>query len=186
MRTVSPTAVLAAVLLCGAANGAPPAGAAPLLAAPSIPAAPTPGMDRYLDPANGWSISYPPGWRVEGGDPALVQIRDPENQALVAVRVAATELPLNAAASQILAAQEQYLTDNGRTWAQTSRQLISYPNGTTAVDIRGDILPGGRSHQLYFLRGGRAFVVNAETTVELWDKFSADFARILLSFALPA
>ena len=143
-------------------------------------------MDRYADPVNGWSISYPMGWRVDGADPAFVQIRDPENQALVAVRVAPTDLPLNAVANQMLATHAQYLQEKGLTWAPSSRQLISFPNGTPAVDVRGDILPGGRSQQFYFLKGGRVFAVNAETAIALWAKFNADFSRILMSFAPPA
>ena len=185
MGAVRSAAVLAAVLLCGPANCAAQAVAAPAAPRPSFPATPNPGMDRYVDPVNGWSISYPVGWRVDGADPAVVQIRDPESQALVAIRVAPTDLPLNAAANQILAAREQDLLEQGLTWAPTSRQLISFPNGTTAVDVRGDILPGGRSHQLFFIRGGRVFVANAETNAALWDRYSPDFAGILLSFTPP-
>jgi len=177
--------VVATLLLGGVAGCATQAVAGPVSPASPLPASPVPGMDRYADPANGWSISYPVGWRVDGADPALVQIHDPENQARVAVRVAPTDLPLNAVANQILAAQEQYLLEKGLTWSQTSRQLISFPNGTPAVDVRGDILPGSRSHQLYFTKGGKAFVVNAETGTAVWDMFSADFSRILLSFAPP-
>jgi hypothetical protein len=36
------------------------------------------------------------------------------------------------------------------------------------------------------MRGEKAFGVNAETTVALWDSFNPDFDRILRSFALPA
>ena len=154
-------------------------------AAPQATAAPPPGMVRYTDPVNGWSISYPGGWLLNGADPALVQIRDPENQALVSIRVTSTDVPLNAVADQILASQEQYLLEKGLTWVRTGRQLITLPNGTTAVDIRGDILPGGRSHQLYVIRSGKAYALNAETNIDLWGKFSGDFDQILLSFAPP-
>lgn len=143
-------------------------------------------MDRFVDPVNGWSISYPVGWRIDGSDPAVTQIRDPENQAQVGIRVVPTDLPLNAVVNQMLASQEQSLQEKGLTWTVSGRQLISLPNGTAAVDVRGDLLPGGRSHQLYAVRGGKAFVVNAETYIPFWDKFSADFDRILQSFALPA
>lgn len=153
------------------------------LAVPQATAAPA--MIQYADPVNGWSISYPGGWVLNGADPALVQIRDPENQALVSIRVTTTDVPLNAVADQIMAAQEQYLLEKGLTWVRTSRQLIAYPNGTSAVDVRGDILPGGKSHQVYIVRSGKAFALNAETSAELWDKFSGDFDRILLSFAPP-
>lgn len=172
MRVLFCTALVAAVLLGGAPTLAPPAAAAP--------------MDRYVDPVNGWSISYPAGWRIDGSDPAVTQIRDPENQALVGIRVASTNLPLNAIADQILDSQAQYLQEKGQTWALSSRQLISFPNGTPAVDVRGDLVPGGRSHQLFLLKGGRAFAVNAETSTALWGKFNADFDGILLSFTLPA
>lgn len=143
-------------------------------------------MDRYVDPVNGWSISYPVGWQVDGADPAVVRFRDPENQALVGVRVSPTDLPLNASVDQILASGEQYFQGNQLTWALTGRQLITLPNGTAAVDVRGDLLPGGRSHQLYVLRAGRVFAVNAETYITFWDKFRGDFDRILQSFAAPA
>lgn len=139
-------------------------------------------MDVYADPVNGWSISYPVGWQVDGSDPATVRVRDPENQALVAVRVVPSDLPLNAAANQLLASQQQYLAEKGLTWALVSRQLISFPNGTPAVDVRGDMLPGGRAHQIYLTDVGRAFGVSAETAAALWGKFSDDFDRILMSF----
>ncbi len=145
-----------------------------------------PGMDRYTDPVNGWSIGYPVGWRVDGSDPAAVLIHDPENQALVSIRVMPTDLPLNAVANQMMAAQAPALQQKQLTWTVTGRQLITMPNGTPAVDIRGDLVPGGRSHQLYFVKGGRAFGIDAETYIPFWDKFSADFDRILLSFGLPA
>lgn len=191
IRNVSSAVALATVLLGGVGICAPHATAAPFITAPFItapgaPAAPIPGMDRYVDPANGWSISYPTGWRVDGADPALVQIRDPENQALVRIQVMPTGVSLNAAADQMLASQEQYLTASGLTWALSSRQLISLPNGTAAVDVKGDLLPGGRSHQLYLIKAGRVFAVNAETSAALWDKFNGDFDRIMASFALPA
>lgn len=185
IRNVCSAVVLATVLLGGSGLGSG-AWAPHATAAPFIPAAPIPGMDRYVDPANGWSISYPVGWRVDGADPALVQIRDPENQALVRIQVMPTGSSLNAAADQILASQEQYLKASGLTWALSSRQLISLPNGTAAVDVKGDLLPGGRSHQLYLIKAGRVFAVNAETSAALWDKFSGDFDRIMASFALPA
>jgi hypothetical protein len=178
-------AVLAAVFVGAAANCAPQAAATPVLTSPSLPAAPVPGMVRYADPVNGWSISYPGGWLLNAADPALVQIRDPENQALVSIRVTSTDLPLNAVADQILASQEQFLLEKGLTWVRTARQLIALPNGTAAVDVRGDILPDGKSHQLYIVRRGKAFAINAETNATLWDKFSGDFDRILQSFAAP-
>ncbi len=173
MPAVRSVAVLASALLWAVANCAPGASAAP-------------GMDTYVDPVNGWSISYPVGWRVDGADPAVVRIHDPGNQAQVGIRVAPTGLRLNAAVDQILASQEQYLRERQLTWALTSRQLITLPNGTAAVEVRGDLLPGGRSRQLYFARRDRAFGVNAETYIPFWDKFSADFDRILQSFAAPA
>lgn len=189
IRNIS-SAVALATVLGGSAlwsgTWAPHATAAPFITAPGAPAAPIPGMDRYVDPANGWSISYPVGWRIDGADPALVQIRDPENQALVRIQVMPTGVSLNAAADQMLASQEQYLKASGLTWAPSSRQLISLPNGTAAVDVKGDLLPGGRSHQLYLIKGGRVFAVNAETSAALWDKFNGDFDRIMASFALPA
>ena len=195
IRNVSSAVALATVLLGGvgiwSGTWAPHATAAPFitapfLTAPGVPAAPIPGMVRYVDPANGWSISYPTGWRVDGADPALVQIRDPENQALVRIQVMPTGVSLNAAADQMLASQEEYLKQSGLTWALSSRQLISLPNGTAAVDVKGDLLPGGRSHQLYTIKGGRVFAVNAETSAALWGKFNGDFDRIMASFALPA
>lgn len=185
MRAVGPAVVVATVFLGAVGAAAPEASAAPFPTSPPIPAAPVAGMDFYADPVNGWSISYPVGWRVDGSNPALVQIRDPQNQALVRVQVIPTDAPLNGVVDQMLASQEQYLHNSGLTWKQSSRQLITLPNGTAAVDVRGELLPGGRSHQLYFIRSGKAFAVNAETTAALWDAFGGDFDRMLLSFTLP-
>lgn len=156
------------------------------MTSPAFPAAPVPGMDRYLDPANGWSISYPVGWRVDGSNPAFVQIRDPQNQALVGIRVWPTDLPLNAVVDQMLTSEEQYQGQGGVTNVLKGRQMSVLPNGTSFVDVRVEREPGGRSHQIYTLKGGTAFGVNAETSVALWDSFNADFDRILQSFALPA
>lgn len=186
VRGVRSGAVFATVLICGATICAPQAVALPFAASPPLPAAPGPGMDLYADPVKGWSISYPVGWQPDTADPALVRIRDPENQALVAIRVAPSDLPLNAAANQLLASQAQELGEKGLTWALASRYLITFPNGTPAVEVRGDILPGGRAHQLYLTKGGKVFGVSAETAAALWGKFSADFEQILMSFAPPA
>ena len=143
-------------------------------------------MDRYVDPVNGWSIGYPLGWRVDGSDPAFVQIHDPGNRALVGVHVAPTDLPLNAAVNQMLAFEEQSQRQSGLTWVLSSRQLTSLPDGTPAIDVRVELVPGGMSHKLYVVKGGRVFGVNAETYLTLWDTFSADFDRILQSFTPPA
>ena len=143
-------------------------------------------MDRYLDPVSGWSISYPAGWRVDGSNPAFVQIRDPQNQALVGIRVWPTDLPLNALVDQMLTSEEQYQGQGGMTNVVKGRQMGVLPNGTSFVDVRVEREPGGRSRQIYAMRGETAFGVNAETTVALWDSFNADFDRILRSFALPA
>lgn len=167
--------------------GAPPAVASPpVVTSPSFPTAPVPGMDRYLDPVNGWSISYPVGWRVDGSNPAFVQIRDPQNQALVGIRVWPTDLPLNAVVDQMLTSEEQYQGQGGMTNVVKGRQMGVLPNGTSFVDVRVEREPGGRSRQIYAMRGEKAFGVNAETTVALWDSFNPDFDRILRSFALPA
>ena len=170
MRTIRSIAVLLTVLLWACA---PQATAAP-------------GMDRFVDPANGWSISYPVGWRLDGSDPAVFQFHDPENQALVGVRVMPTDLPLNASVDQMLASYAQRLQEKQLTWAVSSRQLTSLPNGTTAVSVRGDLVPGGRSRQLYVVKGGKVFGVNAETYLPFWDKFAGNFEQMVESFRPPA
>jgi hypothetical protein len=142
-------------------------------------------MDRYVDPVNGWSISYPVGWRVDGSNPAFVQIRDPQDQALVGIRVWPTDLPLNAVVDQMLTSEEQYQGQSGVTNVIKGRQMGVLPNGTSFVDVRVERQPGGRSRQIYALRGGEAFGVNAETSVALWDSFNPDFNGMLQSFALP-
>jgi hypothetical protein len=114
-------------------------------------------MDRYVDPVNGWSISYPVGWRVDGSNPAFVQIRDPQDQALVGIRVWPTDLPLNAVVDQMLTSEEQYQGQSGVTNVIKGRQMGVLPNGTSFVDVRVERQPGGRSRQIYALRGGEAF-----------------------------
>ncbi len=143
-------------------------------------------MQRYVDPVNGWSISYPVGWRVNGSDPAFVQIQDPQNQALVGVRVWSTDLPLNAVVDQMLESEDQYQQQSGVTSLLKSRQLNVLPNGTSVVDVRVEREPGGRSRQIYVVKGGKAFGINAETSDASWVSFSADFDRTLQSFATPA
>lgn len=143
-------------------------------------------MDQYVDPVNGWSISYPLGWQVDGSDPAFVKIHDPAKQALVGIGVGPTDLPLNAAVDQMLVLAEQSQRQGGPTWKLSSRQLTALPDGTPAVDVRVELVPGGRSHQLYVVEEGRIFGVDAETYLTVWDTFSADFDRILQSFNPPA
>lgn len=186
--TAGSAAVVAAVLLGGLAGCETQAAVSPtpVMTYPSLPAAPSPGMDRYVDPVNGWSISYPLGWQVDGSDPASVKIRDPAKQALVGIGVGPTDLPLNAAVDQMLAVAEQSQRQGGPTWKLSSRQLTALPDGTPAVDVRVELVPGGRSRQLYVVEEGRIFGVNAETYLTVWDTFSADFDRILQSFKPPA
>ena len=162
-RWAARSAVVVATALVGVAGGAAP------------PALGWPGPVRYVDPVNGWSISYPNGWLVDGSNPANVAIRDPQNQALVGVQVTPTDLPLNAVANQAVA-----------NYVVKGRELISLPNGTPAVDIRAEIPPDKRSHQLYVVAGGKAFELNAEAAAAVWPSFSADFDAILKSFAPPA
>lgn len=177
--------VCVALLLAGIGNFAPPVSAAPLTFA-TAPAAPVTGMIRYVDAVNGWSIDYPAGWRVDAADPAFIQIHDPQDGALVGIHVQPTDLPLNVVVDQMLAYEEQFQRQDGLTWALSSRQQISLSDGTQAVDVVVEIMPGGRSHQLYAVKGGKAFEVNAETYVTSWDKYSADFDRMLQSFLPPA
>ncbi len=184
--TARAAGVFATVLFGAVGYCAPHAAGAPVITAPSIPTAPVPGMDWYADPVNGWSISYPVGWRVDGSNPAFVQIRDPQNQALVGIRVWPTDLPLNALVNQMLTSEEQFQSQSEVTSVVKSRQLIVLPNGTSAVDIRLEREPGGRSRQLYVVKGGNAFGVNAETSAAAWFSFSADFDRMVQSFAPPA
>jgi len=168
-----------------AAGSPTPVITSPVFPAPSFPAAPVPGMDFYVDPVNGWSISYPVGWRVDGSNPSFVQIHDPANQALVGVRVWPTDLPLNGVVNEMLAADQQLQSQNGVTNVVKGRQLNVLPNGNPFVDVRVERQPGGRSHQIYAVKGGKAFGVNAEASAALWDSFNADFDRILQSFAPP-
>ena len=148
---------------------------------PNVSATPS----RYVDAANGWSIDYPDGWRVDPANPAFVQFHDPEGGALVGVHVTPTELPLNSVVDNALAFEEQYDRRSGLTMTVSSRRQITLPDGTPAVDVIVEISPGGRSHQLYTVKGGKAYDVNAETYVTSWDKFSPDFDRMLTSFLPP-
>lgn len=143
-------------------------------------------MIRYVDAANGWSISYPDGWQVDPADPAFVQIHDPEGGALVGVHVQPVDLPLNAVVDRMLAFEEQYHRKSGLEMTVSSRNPVSLPDGTPAEDVVVDIAPGGRSHELYAVKAGKAYEVDAETYVASWDKFNADFDQILQSFRPPS
>jgi hypothetical protein len=178
--------VLVTVLLGAVGYCAPHAAGSPTpITSPSFPAAPVPGMDFYVDPVNGWSISYPFGWRVDGSNPSFVQIHDPANAALVGIRVWPTDLPLNAVVDQMLASERQLQQQSGVTNVVKSRQLNVLPNGNPFVDLRLERGPAGRSHQIYVVKGGRAFGVNAEASAASWGAFRPDFDRILQSFAPP-
>lgn len=178
-------AVVAVVLLgCGAPS--PLHGSAeptPFVLSPPSPAA---GLQHYVDAANNWSIDYPDGWRVDPANPAFVQFHDPEDGALVGVHVKPTDQPLNIVVDNSLAFEEQYHRQSDLTMTVSSRQQIALPDGTPAVDLVVEIVPGGRSHQLFVVKAGKAYSVNAETYVATWDKFSADFDRMLGSFRPPA
>lgn len=169
--------VIMAVLVGLVGNGIPPAVGSPtqFTASPPLPVAPVAGMDWYADPVNGWSISYPMGWQVDGSDPARVLIHDPENLAVVSVRVMPADLPLNAFAKMMLGSD-----------VVKRRELISLPNGTPAIDFRAEIGTDKRSHQLYLESAGKAFEVKGEASVASWQDFSADFDTILMSFVPPA
>lgn len=183
---VRSTPVIATVLVGLFGYCVPQAVASPTpITSPSFPAAPVPGMDWYVDPVNGWSISYPRGWRVDGSNPAFVQIHDPQNQALIGIRVWPTDLPLNAVVDQMLATEQQLQQQSGVTNVVKSRQLNVLPNGNPFVDLRLERGPAGRSHQIYVVKAGEAFGVNAEASAAAWDGFRPDFDRILQSFAPP-
>lgn len=152
---------------------------------PAAPA-PVPGMLRYVDAVNGWSIDYPQGWWVDPADPAFVRFQDPGDGALVGVHVKQTDLPLEVIVDKMAAYEEQYHRGRGLTMTVSSRRQVALSDGTPAVDLVVEIAPGGRSHQLYTAKAGKMFHVDAETYATSWDKFSADFDRMLGSFQLPA
>lgn len=178
-------ALVASVLVIGGTGYSPQVGAAPPTVVTS-PAAPVPDMTRYVDSVNGWSISYPTGWRLDSSDPAFVRISDPDQQSLVGIHVAPAKSPLPVAVDKILASQEQYRQQKGQTWAVVSRQPMSLGDGTPAVDVLVEMGPGGRARELYAVKSGKVFGIDAETYVTSWDRYSPDFDRILNSFALPA
>lgn len=170
-------AVVMAVLLGGGATNAPPSGAAPVAPQADI---------RYVDPVNGWSIDHPAGWQVDPSNPAFVEMYDPAKQVLVGVHVAPTALPLDAVVDSSMTHEEQYDRKQGLTFSVTSRQPTTLLDGTPAIDAMVEISPGGRAHQLFAVKNGKAFLVDAETYVTSWDRFSADFDRMLHSFTPPA
>ncbi len=158
-----------------------PASASP----PSPESAPLPGMSRYVSPTYGWSIDYPNGWLVDSSDPTFVEIRDKDDSAMVGIHAVGTTVPLTDVVDEMLASQEQYQQEKGKTWVLVSRQPMSLPDGTPAIDVVVELGPGGRSRQLYVVSGDKAFAVDAETYTTLWDTFSEDFDRIVNSFTAP-
>lgn len=142
-------------------------------------------MSRYVSPTYGWSIDYPNGWLVDSSDPTFVVIRDNDDSAMVGIHAVQTTFPLTDVVDQVLASHEQYHQEKGKTWVLVSRQPVSLPDGTPAIEAVVELGPGGRSRQLYVVSGDTAFAVDAETYTTLWDTFSEDFDRIVNSFTAP-
>lgn len=138
----------------------------------------------YVSRVYRWSIRYPAGWRVSDSDPSNVTWEVPD-VALVGVRsVTDIRMSVDQFADLFNATFEDTLRKMGKTVSTVSRSRVTLSGNRTAVRVEHLLGPGGRSIQQVVIVDGRGFVVDAETTEELWPLLVPTFTAMLDSFTV--
>lgn len=191
-RRVAIAATIAAALLCGPLSAAAPiAGAdpaAPSSPAPAAPPAPAPPLPlgQYTNPVYHWTLTYPDWYSVDSADPQWTKFRafDPPREVGVHSVAGMMLGSPDQLADRQLDFDRQYFGSKGMTVQVVFRNPVTLPNGVPAVELVKDMVPGGRSHDLFAVMGDRGFILSAETYVKFWDQVSAEFDQILHSFTV--
>ena len=65
-----------------------------------------------------------------------------------------------------------------------SRTGWSLTDGVPVVDVIVDIVPGGRSRQVFVLRDGTGIIIDCENYAKNWHLFKGRYDKIISSFKL--
>ena len=146
----------------------------------------TPPNDRrYTSKTFSWSMAYPSAWRLDERDPAYVKFQSPgDPAAFVGVHFALFErerVPIDDFAQAVMSAESRRAG-----FKILSRRATTLSDGTPALEVVNvlGVKPVGKSRKIFAIVANRGFAVNAETFLDAWPSFEADFDRLIASFAV--
>lgn len=162
-------------------------GIATLLALAScvLAAAPTP-RQAYTNPTHEWSVRPPGAWTVADQDPSFVRFVSPMADAQCGIHSAQVSLETVDEWTDLLLARTARNLQDGKGLKSKvlSRRSISLPRGIVGNDVVVDLLPGGRSRQVFVLTNGRAYALDCETASRSWKEYESQFESVITSFTI--
>jgi hypothetical protein len=137
----------------------------------------------------GWSISYPRDWRQKEDGAGNAQFISASGDAVCGVHVAnSPPASVYTLTDRVLSGQASFLKEHSRIESiVVSRKKISLTSGEPATDVVVDLMPGGRSRRIFSIAdSGRAYMIDCETYVPLWQTYQDIFDKMILSFRIGA
>jgi hypothetical protein len=135
---------------------------------------------KYIDPVHRWSVAYPEFWRPDDTGRGWVKLS--RGMAIVGVHTATdvSGKSLDEVADAWLRGWEQHV---GTKVEVVARRRLAL-SGLTAIEVVHHIGSGvvGKSRKIFLVVKDRAFLIDAETYLEAWPIFEADFNHIVDSF----
>lgn len=130
----------------------------------------------------GWSISYPPGWKVDDSQPGFVLIQPADQRGHCGVHTAGVEFKTAVElADFILLAREKHFGNV----KSLSRQAVKLPSGLSGIESLADIQATGRSQQFFAVVGKTGYIVDCEANISDWGQMAPWFDRMIRSFRNP-
>lgn len=171
------------VLSAPAVNADPDAPPAP---APTTTESPPVTLKQYTNPVYRWSITYPEGYTIDTTEPQWIKLRafEPPRELGVHTMVNSNFGSLDAFVDHQLDFFQHYFESQGLKMQVVSRTAVTLPGGVPGVEVVKDMLPGGRSLDLFVLSGTTGYFFSAETYLQNWDLVDAEFDQTAKSFTL--
>jgi hypothetical protein len=141
----------------------------------------------YTSPTYHWSIHYPADWSINTSNPQLITVRSTAGNSfsLCGIHSNFTRFTtLDAFTDFMLTEQEHIFKDKGQQQMILSRTRIALPNDVTGNDVLKEIRPGGKSRQIYVLKGETGFGIDCETYLADWPSLDRTYDRIINTFTL--
>lgn len=137
----------------------------------------------YVNPTYRWSVAYPDFWRVDDKDPKWVKLS--RGMAVVGIHTGT-----NVAGKSLDeigdAGLREWERRIGSRFEVIARRRLTLSNDLAAIEVVHHIgsVVVGKSRKVIAVVKDRAFWIDAETYLEAWSRFEADFNRIIESFSV--
>jgi hypothetical protein len=138
--------------------------------------------------SEGWSLTYPPGWRLQQSAGAALTIVTPDGDGACGVHAWSRSLyasldDFTYAALALVAAN--LLSKENLVSRLLWQRPVTLASGEPAREVLVDLLPGGRSHRLLSVSArGQAFALDCEAELEDWPRYGPQFERMIRSFRI--